>query len=333
MVFSDLIFPAKNFDNIINQKASVLNRFLAVLTDFFILSPVVSFLMILLFKNSYILLRENQSDLATQVVQLDMIFIAFFYYAVLQSVLIYFTGSTPGHTFFKVKINFDDSNTHFFLRILMRQCGHVFSVFLLGFPYLAVLYQKNSRPFYDKIADAHVVSVVPNSDVEFSPFEKRYIGQAYSVLSISIVFLLFVGFTIKHKSLTDLKILNTQNYMAVDYSNCKIDDQLTKEVKIKAALALHILKIDQSNCLMSLVDSVIEDNQDSINQNLAYVSKWYLFKKEGVDSEMTEKYFSLICKQSQFSFCKMQGDRQVSSVTKENSDAVNFELLQWVSQK
>jgi RDD family len=323
------------------------NRLLTVIFDFLFFSPLVSFLLVLLFKESYFVSKDFTDSVLLSRIKFELFFFGFLYYAILQSLFIYFTGTTPGHRLFKLQLKFEDKDRNYFARILFRQLGYVFSIFLLGLPYLAILLDKKHKPFYDKMTDCELVSLHQKpSKLLFvlTPADKKFLATGYSLITSAILFLVMISFILNHQEKVHSYLAERHHQMYKEDGalaqniSCVSTLKMSDTQKMKSAMVLNISKQIDDECVLDQADQILDraDEMDTKVIYLAYLAKWYVHQKTDLNQELAEQYFEKMCEQSDFSYCQQKPKRslasEVSEVPKKRISELDQDLLEWLGE-
>ena len=158
MVYPDIStqYFEKN-KNDLHQEASVLQRMLSVLLDYFILSPIVSFIVVSFFSDGVRLYKQFPQSTESQLILFQMGLGFIFFTTLIQAVFMTVVAATPGQIFTKLYVRFDtdvlqDSSwVQLFFLSWIRQLGFVVSLFCLGLPWISILYHKKRRAFYERM--------------------------------------------------------------------------------------------------------------------------------------------------------------------------------------
>ncbi len=324
---SDDVIPQKSQ----NFHAPLFSRFFSALLDYFILAPVVAFFLVIFFRDSVqIVSRSSSVESHTLLVQLAIFAILLF--TGLQTVFIYFYGSTPGQSFLKLYVSFEQKPSNLFLQIWFRQIGFVGSVACLGLPFLAIIYHHRNRAFYDRLNECDILSLIPsdenpaviNPQLPLAAFtvhevDKKYLSTAISTLTCFGTLIFIFSMLQSHLNLLE-KIQVTENEIAAPKKCFVIEDQ-TQEQRLKSVLALNILNIATDDCALNEADEVfnsLKTSQTTKKKNnqvaLAYFVKYYISQKAADQKLNQEKYLKMACGQGiKSDLCEVTKDRQVAS--------------------
>ncbi len=271
-------------------QASVLDRLFSFLLDYLILSPVVSFLILLFFKKEISVWKQNaySAELNPTFFLLISAYLVFF--SALQSVFAYHWQATPGQYFLKLKLEDQKKTGLLFFRIFFRQIGFWLSILFLGFPWLGVLSHAEQKTFYDKLAEFRVVSL-KSDQVYFSfEFESKYWQALSATFMVFGAFLLTAaGWQLHDKIKTatySFDKLNKQNYFCEGLKSTPLRERL------QTVIALNLVGQIADECVDKEADFVLWKSDNTELRSLAYYAK--SLTESDYDTE--EKYLSQACK-------------------------------------
>ncbi|MGZ3770869.1 MAG: RDD family protein [Bdellovibrio sp.] len=303
MVFPDLSAPEFKVNNYQKGKhppiASVADRFLALVLDFFIFSPVISLLIAGLVRQTktFFLISPNSQEglIAFSLVMVMIVFFTTF----LQAVFIYYWQATPGQAFLQLKvISYPDRQE----RLSLNQCWlRAFmwctGLFLLGLPYLEIVSHPLRRAFHERASDTLVITLKRNHDDGPLPLESRFIS---SWLRMSFLFFLFFGALSFLKTYSALIKGDYRKETKLNAMACKEipDGEAIVTNRLDLAISLFLLNEISPDCLDKEADALLWN--DPVNsQGLAYLAKYLV----GDSTVNQEKYFAKICADSHSSAC------------------------------
>lgn len=300
MLFPDLSAPeicSKKIDTSKPAIAFVVDRFLALVLDFLIMSPIVSlFLAGLIKKTKTYFLLDGQSPegfVSGMIVFIVGALLIMF----LQSVFMYFWQATPGQFFMQMRVI---SYPHARARLSFSQCllrSFCFSLnfVALGIPFLEVLSHPLRRAFHERASDTMVVTLKKEADEGPYELEERFIS---SWLRMSFLIFAMVGAVALVKTYYSM---NDGHYKsaAIVGGQCKeiADAELHGSARLDAALALFMLNEVSEECLRKEAEASLWG--DPVNsQDMAYLAKYLVS-----DKTEQEEYFKLVCKDISSSSC------------------------------
>ena len=306
MVYDD-ISPLKKPNHQVHKvtpyfRASILDRLFSFLLDYLVLSPVISFLILIFFQKEISIWSANtfSPELKSVFMLLAVVYVVLFSF--LQSLFIYFWQATPGQFFLKLKIIDENEQSGLRLfRITIRQLGFWFSFLFLGFPLISILSHTEQKTFYDKLSEMKVVSLKSKPDFFSFEFESRYWQALMSTFLIFFAFILAaVGWqqhqNIKSAAYTFDKMQN-ENYFCDELKSVQFSERL------QMVIALNLVGQIADKCVDKEADFVLWKSDNLELKSLAYYAK-SLTEKE---TQFEEKYLESACQTGAEKFlgCKL----------------------------
>ena len=344
MVFIDLSEDVQPKAGAPTNQAPAFSRFFSAVLDYFILAPVVAFVMVIFFRDSVKLIIPV-SDSSSQVILMQLAFFAVMLFTGLQTIFIYYYGATPGQNFLKLYISFEHRPSNLFFQIWFRQLGFVSSVVGLGLPFLAVIYHKKNRTFYDRLAECDVLSTVPKTQslTAFMVYDtdKKYLSATVSAVMcfLSIIFI----FSVLHSH--DVLLGKIQNSVQTSslLKKCFVIEDQNQQERLKTVLALNILNLTSDDCALSEADEVLNrikvssqsDVQKPENVSMAYFIKFYIGQKTTERSLNHAEYFKYACNIGvKAELCAAVEDRNIASENKKIPSPEKFKskLLDYIGR-
>ncbi len=329
MVFPDLNDAIFSHDKHVKNYAGPFSRFLSALLDYFIFFPVVSFVMTILFRDSVAVISDIlvTGEFTSVIVHIFIFYILAF--TLLQTLFIYYYGATPGQSFFKIYIHFEEVHSNLFIQVWLRQIGFVVSLFLLGMPYLSVLYHSQRRTFYDRLSECDVLTRASSNEFYLREIDKRYIAAGVSTAICFFSTVAVISLIQSHFITVNQFYASSSRIPSI--KKCFDLENQTTEQRMKTALALNVLDIIPDECVISEADALFGKNirkNQQIN-SLAYYAK-YLLAEKSVVSELAgdkEKYLEKACQSDVKSeFCE-KGARDVASEIKVDTSEFKLNFL------
>ncbi len=255
----------------LENKASVLDRLFSFLLDYLILSPVVSFLILVFFKAEISVWKEYSYSAELQPTFFLLALAYIFFFSLLQSLFAFYWLATPGQYFLKLKLQDEKPEGMRFLRLLLRQLSFWMSVALLGFPWLSVLAHAKQKTFYDRLSEFRVISLKQNQKYLSFEFETKYWQALVATFMVFIgALLLAYGWqqhrNIKSSSYTFEK-MKKQNYFCNDLKSVHLKDRL------QTVIALNLVGQITDECVDREADFVLWKSRDHEQRSLAYYAK------------------------------------------------------------
>jgi hypothetical protein len=280
MLFPDLSAPEACHNNSFKSKwpkrpplAFVSDRFLALVFDFLLLSPLLSLFIASFVKQTktfFILDAQSPEGfiMAGLVFSLSAMFVVFF-----QAVCLYQWHATPGQFFFQMRVvSFPHEKSELtFSKCLLRSVGFVGSFLFLAIPFLEILGHPYRRSFHERASDTMVITLKKISDDGPQDIEEKFIS---SWVRTSFFMLAAFMFLSASKTYYSLKASSGASRYATS-NQCKMinDKNLQGSARLDAALALFVLDEISGDCLNQEADAFLWGDPTGI-QELAYVAKY-----------------------------------------------------------
>nr|WP_295905742.1 RDD family protein [uncultured Bdellovibrio sp.] len=301
MVFPDLSAPeVKPQTNkpVATPIASISDRFLALVLDFLIFSPVVSLLIAGLVRQTktFFLLNTNSQEgaIAAGLVLLTIVFFT----TLLQTVFLYYWQATPGQFFLQLRVvSYPQEQTRLSInQCLIRAFMFCGGFFLLAVPFLEIASHPLRRAFHERASDTMVVTLKKVYDDGPHPLESRFIS---SWLRMSFLFLLLFGVLGFFRTYYSLQSGAFREKDPVGVAACKEikESDLAGTSRLDAALSLYLLNEISAECLDKEAEVSLWGDPVS-SQDMAYLAKFVT-----ADGEAQEKYFEKICEGTSSSTC------------------------------
>lgn len=299
MVFPDLSAPEVCQKKNVAERtaiAFIADRFLALVLDFLIMSPVVSLLLAGLMKKTktYFLLDAQSPE--GFVAGLLIFILGACIVILLQSVFMYYWQATPGQFFMQMRVI---SYPHYRQRLSFSQCAlrsfcFCASFLLLALPFLEVLSHPLRRAFHERASDTMVITLKKVCDDGPEPLEERFVS---SWLRMSFaIFAVFAGVG----GLKTYYSLHQSSYQAASVTaQCKEihDKDLQGVARLDAAISLFLLNDISEECLNKEAESSLWG--DPVNsQEMAYLAKYLV-----ADKDEQELYMKRVCQDRSSSSC------------------------------
>lgn len=292
MVFKDLSAPdhqpsVKKSNSV--PVAFVADRFVALMLDFLIFSPVIS-----LFTAGMV--RETKTQFLLDAQSLDgalgallTVLVVFCLVTFLQSLFLYFWQATPGQLFMQMRVISYPQSRHrlVYSQCLVRSLSWSFSFLFLALPFLEVLSHPLRRAFPDRASDTLVVTLKKDHDDGPVEMESRFIS---SWLRMSFLFLALIGVLVFFKAWQSLRNVNFGATTA-QMSSCR-EIQGTSHsgvARLDAALALFLLDEISVECLEKEAEAALWG--DPVNsQPLGYLAKYLV-----TEGQEQKEYYARSC--------------------------------------
>lgn len=319
MVYDD-ISVARNSNHTlpvqIFHRASVLDRLFSFLLDYLVLSPLISFLILIFFQKEISIWKANAfgPELKPVFLLLGIVYVCFFSLA--QSLFIYFWQATPGQYFLKLRIlDQQPENGLYFFRTLFRQFGFWFSFLLFGFPWIGILAHQEQKTYYDRLSDMRVVSLKSKPDFFSFEFEINYWQALMATFFVFfLVILVALGWQ-HHKSINAASY--TFNQMKNDHFFCDELKSIQLSERLQTAIALNLVGQVVDDCVDKEADFVLWKSDDQELKSLAYYAKSLTEN----DDKLEEQYLQSACqnKSNNFLGCRLSSailDHEVLQIYK-----------------
>lgn len=292
MVYPDLNeikYSKKNF------KPSVPIRILSSVIDYFIFTPVVSFFVIVFFKEGVDLYRDFPQSVDGQ---FAIALVGFFFLiatTLLQALFIVFHSGTPGQFFLKLEIEFKNKNYPVFLQAWVRQIGFTFSFLMLGVPFLRILSDQNGQGFYEKMTDSEVRSKWPIDQKSYFHPKSIEIDRKFWSASLATLNVFFIALF----ALVLIKNYNTVLTSPVAYATwkarskfkeCQEFQKLNASERLRYMIAMNLVGTYSDKCLNQEADFVLWKNFTD-DKSLAYFAKFITSQK----NDFEKKYLKQAC--------------------------------------
>lgn len=304
-----MVYPDISNDLLENNKnnqqseASVLQRMLSVLLDYFILSPIVSFIVVSFFSDGVRLYKQFPQSTESQFILFQMGLGFIFFTTFIQAVFMTVVAATPGQIFTKLYVRFDtdvlqDSSwVQLLFLSWMRQLGFVLSLFCLGLPWISILYHKKRRAFYERMTESSVLTTVNHSlsFLKWGEGERKYVAVFVNTFLLFSTSLLILGFgQIYHKTLTSnltYEKLNKEDRF------CKELDGIKQENRLSVATALNLVGVLSDRCLDLEADFILWRNFSDISQSDLKASAYFAKYLTAENDQDEQSYLSKTCQQ------------------------------------
>lgn len=278
--------------------AFVADRSLALLLDFLIFSPIVSFILAGFVRQTrtFFLLDMQSQDgvLAGVLVFLVGAIIVVF----LQALSLFYWQGTPGQIFTQMRVvNFPDFKKPLtFSQSLLRSTCWALQFLFAALPFTEVLSHPLRRCFHERASDTMVVTLKSIPDEGPMPLEAKFVS---SWLRMSFLFLLLFGFVSVLKSYGELIAGQGKSGQYNRAGVCKElkDLDLYGSKRIDAAISLFLIDEITPDCLNKEAEASLWG--DSFNsQDLAYFARYLV--SNGTEQDA---YHEKICATAGSSSC------------------------------
>lgn len=305
--------------------AFVADRFVALLLDFLIFSPIVSLLIAgLVRQTKTFFLVDAQS--AEGVVAAGLVGVAvIFVVTLLQSVFLYFWQATPGQLFLQLRVI---SYPVYRPRLSYAQCffralGWSLSFLLLAIPFLEILSHPFRRAFHDRASDSLVITLKKVHDDGPVPMESRFIASWMRMSFLFLALFAVIGFFRTYHGLYAGDFRSSGQTFAGLCRELPDGTVLDGAARLDAALSLYMLNAVSAECLEKESDLALWGDPVG-TQPLAYLAKFLL--SEGKEQD---KYFSKLCEDGGAPACALA---RYLSEEGDKSELDNADAKLWLTQ-
>ncbi|QDK46227.1 RDD family protein [Bdellovibrio sp. ZAP7] len=301
MLFPDLSAPEINNSKQFKQEpaiAFVMDRFLALVLDFLIFSPVISLLVSGLVRQAKTFFLLNSRSEEGIVAALMILAVSAVAVVLLQAAFLYLIQATPGQFFLQMRVvSYPQQQTRLtFSQCLVRSVMWCASFAMFAIPFLGIIAHPLRRAFHEKASDTMVITLKSRHDRGPAPHEQRLIT---SWMQLSFAMLALVGFLGLMKSYHGLTAGEFQVAANNSDAACKEikDKDLMGTQRLDAALSLFLLKEISADCLHKEAELSLWG--DPVNsQAMAYFAKFLL--SEGADRV---DYLKKVCEERTSTGC------------------------------
>lgn len=310
MLFPDLSAPEASHSKKSTKKnaiAFVADRFLALIFDFLIISPLVSLLLAGLMRKTktyFLLNAQSPEGLRTGVF---VFILGVILVALIQSIFIYFWQATPGQLFMQMRVVSypQEKQCLSFSQCLVRSFCFCLSFVFLAMPFLEVLSHPLRRAFHERASDTLVVTLKTKPDEGPHELEEKFISSWLRMSFLFFSLFAMVGI-LKAYSSFSRGLMTSHSGGLVDAQIANLSKDQCKEIqdvelqgasRLDAALALFMLNEVSEECLSK--EAEVSLWGDPVNsQDMAYLAKYLISEKEE-----QEEYFKKICREKTSSAC------------------------------
>lgn len=280
--------------------AFVADRFLALILDFLIFSPIVSLLLAGLIRQAKTFFMVNVHS-QEGLVAAGLVFVAAVAIIVLlQSVFLYYWQATPGQFFLQMRVvsypNLRERLTY--SQCLIRALGFCASFFMMALPFLEVLSHPLRRTFHERASDTLVITLKKVPDEGPVALEQRFISSWLRLSYLFFALFAFVGLLKTYHALSVGEYREVTPEAVASCKELKAFD-LQGPDRLDAALSLFVLNEITAECLQKEADASLWN--DPVNsQAMAYLAKYLL-----VEGDERAEYLKKACEQPTSSSCAL----------------------------
>ncbi|MEK2688077.1 RDD family protein [Bdellovibrio sp. GT3] len=300
MLFPDLSAPEVNNSKEFKAQPAIaflMDRFLAFILDFLLVSPVVSLLVSGLVRQAKTFFLLNSRSEEGVIAALMLFAVAATAVVVLQVLSLYFLQATPGQYFLQLRVvSYPSTQSRLTLsQCIVRSVSWCGTFLLLGLPFLGVVGHPLRRAFHEKASDTIVVTLKKQFDSGPSLPEQRLMTSWMQFSFAMFALVAFVGLAKNYQALNAGEFQTASTHAVT----CKEipDKELTGAQRMDAAVSLFLLKEITSDCLSRESENSLWS--DPVNsQSMAYFAKYLL--SEGQERK---DYLSKVCESRTSSSC------------------------------
>lgn len=298
MVFKDIsnsIIQNSSSDESV-QLASMTDRFLSFVLDFFILSPVVGLFVSGLLRKlrTYAILDKESPE--AEIFWILFIIANIFLVILFKTLFLYFYQATPGQRFLQLKVISFPPHDHKlkFGQALLRSFLFVFGCMMFGFPFMEVLSNPLRRALHEKGSDTMTVSLKRESNSYQVPKELSELVSSWMVLLWVTITILGGIYYLRVYNKTESGYYSKHLLYQNSFLCQEIDVEESKS-RVDRAMALYISGDIDDECLINESDFALWE-RSSKDKKFAYLIKAILADDENIKSQ----YFEKACSQDSF---------------------------------
>lgn len=302
MLFPDLSAPQANKNEARFQKpaiAFIADRFLALVLDFLIFSPIVSLFIAGMVRQTKTFFLLDFKSAEGYVAACFMVGYSLALIIFLQSVFLFFWQATPGQLFLQMRVkSFPVPRARLtYPQCLLRAFCWTLSCVSFGIPFLEIASHPLRRAFHERASDTMVVTLKKQSDPGPMPVEERFIS---SWMRLSFLFAIIFVTLFAMRGYQDLLAGNYKT--AVNNSlycgEIKSDD-LHGTSRLDAAVSLFLLNSISAECLSKEADASLW--ADPVRTStLAYLAKYVV-----ADVAEQKDYLAKVCEDKKSKECTL----------------------------
>lgn len=299
MLFPDLSAPQGSVEQARRHKpvAFVGDRFIALVLDFLIFSPVVSFFVASLLRQSKTLFLFDTQSTEAYLTILFMFGFAAVLVTFLQSVFLFFWQATPGQLFMQLRVySYPVARTRMtYPQCLVRASLWTLSCLSFGLPFMEILSHPLRRALHERASDTLVVTLKSQGDTGPLPIEEKFISSWMRACFI------FAAFFVTVLVLREYQALQIGQYKTPVDSKmyCKElkNDELTGTARLDAAISLFLLESISSECVRKEAEASLWSDPVQA-QSLAYLAMYVVS-----DTTTQKEYLAKLCEKETTAEC------------------------------
>jgi hypothetical protein len=303
MLFPDLSAPQANKNEARFQNklpvAFISDRFLALVLDFLIFSPIVSLFIAGMVRQTKTFFLLDFKSIEGYIAASFMVGYSLALIIFLQSVFLFFWQATPGQLFLQMRVkSYPVPRARLtYPQCLLRAFCWTLSCVTFGIPFLEIVSHPLRRAFHERASDTMVITLKKESDTGPMPVEERFIS---SWMRLSFLFaIIFVTIF----ALRGYQDLLAGNYKTPAESNLycseiKSDDLLGTS-RLDAAVSLFLLNSISAECLSKEAEASLWADPVRTS-SLAYLAKYVV-----ADVSEQKEYLAKICEVEKSKECAL----------------------------
>lgn len=303
MLFPDLSAPEahKNEARFQNKYpvAFISDRFLALILDFLIFSPIVSLFIAGMVRQTKTIFLLDFKSAEGYVAAGFMMGYSLALIVFLQSVFLFFWQATPGQLFLQMRVkSYPVPRARLtYPQCLLRAFCWTLSGLSFGIPFLEILSHPLRRAFHERASDTIVVTLKKESDTGPMAVEERFIS---SWMRLSFLFALVFVTLVALRGYQDLLAGNfkTPPDSGLYCKELKADD-LQGTSRLDAAVSLFLLNSISEECLNKEAEASLWADPVRAS-SLAYLAKYVV-----ADVSEQKEYLAKVCETEKSKECTL----------------------------
>ncbi len=275
--------------------AAFTDRFLAVIFDIILFSPVFALLLSPVLQSVDKVWRTSTQSLELFVLLAVLVVYTSFLVILFQAVSYFWFGTTPGKYFLKMKVVNEEGRRLSLHQSFLRAIFWVLQFFFLGIPFLEVLSNPLRRAIHDRVSGTLVITLKEIGDLGPHPLERHFIRQILMIASVGFASWIFV-FSSHFLTLAEKGDFKKAELEEAGYLCEKVTANIeSKESRIEKSIALFNADEISKDCLLTEADFVFWQPVP-IEKDWAYLAKAYVHK---ADVALFEEYLNNVCDENE----------------------------------
>ena len=243
----------------------VSDRFVAVVLDFLILSPVVSFCVASYLRDLKTILIINSDSDEAAVIWIFFVMCIVALSTIIQAIFLYFWQATPGQKFMQLSVvsfpqSMNQTEELTFAQCLLRPIGWWLSAAMAGLPFLETVGHPLRRAIHERMSDTLVISLKRQPVDRPLAVETKYIS---STLWLFYGLFFAIGLTMMAKTYKTALMQGMTGAQAVSEATCAeiSADKYKDQSRLDVAVALYLAKEVDNACVYNEAQKVIWSEQ------------------------------------------------------------------------